>query len=440
MYVKFINKLSFLLYVLPGNCATTFQILLGIPHWASIRATPVMLGLSDFLTLQGQNPAAHILKPWWDILADYLIRILLLISVVTGAVSLYVKDIVCVPAITCPVAVTSPSRNSLVQDTCATFYNSNRRPEIISASEITVLTTFPDPSLNVFVNSECKRLGVTWFSMFLPFVLFYQAGACLVLHNIWFNLSASVAEQFSNLVNECYDSSDKILTDTGREAKTKEVEELKRLMVEFEKDACRNLMYVLGKVVEAINEPSKTLELQRKMNRFADGLDGSGKLNSFSYFRIRKIYKVELFFQCFFLVFFLVVNFTCGWFEGSFKCNIEEFVPGFVQDHFICSYVHSEFYIWSLIGFQVCLVLHLFVNVRRAVWFFKEGSAGFNSNGKQDPIPPGDFAFFLNLLKTSNPIYLDSVSSVLPQPTGKGRSDKAISDKATEGTKTSVFI
>ena len=102
-----------------------------------------MLGLSDFLALQGQNPAARILKPWWDILADYLIRILLLISVVTGAVSLYVKDIACVPAITCPVAVTCPaSRNPLVQNTCATFYNPNRCLENSSASEITVLITF----------------------------------------------------------------------------------------------------------------------------------------------------------------------------------------------------------------------------------------------------------------------------------------------------------
>ena len=273
---------------------------------------------------------------------------------------------------------------------------------------------------------------MTWFSTFYPFLIFYQAGACLVLHNIWFNLSASVAEQFSNLVNECYDSSDKILTDTGREAKTKEVEELERVIAEL--DACRKLKYVLGKVVEAINEPSKSLELQRKMKGFADGLDGSGKLNSFIYFRIRKVYAMELFFQRFFLVFCLVVNSAFGWFEGSFECKIEEYVPGFVQDRFICSYAHSRFYTWSLIGFEVCLVLHLLVNVRRAKWFFKEGSAGFNSNGKQDRIPPGDFAFFLNLLKTSSPIYLDSVSSVLPQRTGKGRSDKAISGKATEGT------
>lgn len=239
-----------------------------------------------------------------------------------------------------------------------------------------------------------------------------------------------MAEQFSNLVNEYYDSSDKILTDTGREAKTKEVEEL---IAELEGDACRKLKYVLGKVVEAINEPSKSLELQRKMKGFADGLDGSGKLNSFIYFRIRKIYAMELFLQRFFLVFCLVVNSAFGWFEGSFECKIEEYVPGFVQDRFICSYAHSRFYTWSLIGFEVCLVLHLLVNVRRAKWFFKEGSAGFNSNGKQDRIPPGDFAFFLNLLKTSSPIYLDSVSSVLPQRTGKGRSDKAISDKAKEG-------
>ena len=380
-----------------------------------------MIGLSDFLTLEGQNPACRILKPWWDIFTDYVIRVLLLISIVTGAVSFYVEDIICVPAITCPVAVTSPFQTSLIQNTCASFYNSNRYLENIS--EFTVLTKFPDRNLNLFVNSECKRLGVTWFSKFLPFVLFYQAGACLVFRNIWFNLSASMVEQFSNLVNECYDSSDKILTDTGREAKVKKIEELKRTIAEFVSDAW-NLEYVNRKVVQVINEPWKTYELQRKVEKFAEELPGSFA----RYFQLRHIYAMELLLQCLLLVTFLSMDFIMERNDGNFKCNINTLAIGLVQDHFICSYAHSSFYQWSLNGFFVCLILFSLVNIRRAVWFFRKGCGGFMAtDGKQNEIPPGDVAFLLNLLRMSNPVYLDPVTNMLFMVIGKGRFDEEIS-------------
>lgn len=379
-----------------------------------------MLGLSDFLTLQGQNPASRILKPWWDIFTDYVIRVLLLISVVTGAVSFYVKGITCVPAITCPVDVTSPFQNSLIQNTCASFYNSNRYLENIS--EIIVLTKFPDRSLNLFVNSECKRLGVAWFSRFLPFVLFYQAGACLVFQNIWFTLSASMTEQFSNLVNECYDSSNSNLADTGREAKAKKVEELKRTIAEFVSNAW-NLEYVNRKVVEVINEPWKTDELQRKVEKFAKELP-----ESFArYFQLRHIYAMELLLQCLLLATFLLMDFIMERNDGDFKCNINTLAVGLVQDHFICSYAHSSLYQWSLNGFFVCLILYLLVNIRRAVWFFKIGCGGFTPHGKRNEIPPGDFAFLLNLLRMSNPVYLDPVSNMLFTVIGKDRLDEEFS-------------
>lgn len=374
-----------------------------------------MLGLSDFLNLQVQNAAARILKPWWDIFADYVIRVMLLISVVTGAVTLYMKDIVCIPAITCPVA--GASQNPLLQKACAAFYSSNRYHSNFSGLEATVIITkFQDRSLSLYVNAECKRLTVTWFSMFFPFVLFYQAGACLIVHNIWLILSTSTTDQFSTLVQESCDSSDGVPTKIGRrETKAgRQVEELQKVVAEFVSDAW-NLAYLQRKVAQLIDgRPGKAgADLQRKVARFAEEL----KSKSFGCFRIRHVYAMELVFQFACLVIFLSLDLTWERNEGKFKCNIEEFVSGFVlQDHFICSFSHSSFYRWSLVGFIVCMGLHLFVNIRRAVWFFNKGFyCGYFQDGLQQ-VAPGDFAFLLNLLKTSNPIFLDSINNMLSTP------------------------
>lgn len=359
-----------------------------------------MLGLSDFLTLQGQTTAMRVLKPWWDIFADYIIRVLLLISIVTGAVSLYTKDIVCIPAISCPPNANSSSRNVFSPKACQTYYNSNQYQKNVLGSDVTILTKFQDQIHFLYVNSECKRLKVNWFTMFFPFVLFYQAGACLVIHNVWLSFTASVTDQFSTLVQECYDDTERNHSKSEEEAM--KVSNLQKDIEKFVSDPW-NVVDLRKKVAELANDCSKVSDLQGRLAQFIRELNSNKRCCGL---RLRYVYGMELFFQCVVLAVFFIFDLTWELNDGSCKCNIQEVIPGFVHDFFICSYSHSSFYRWSLVGFTACLILHSLVSVQRTVWFFKKGLSSVQMEDSVR-IPPGDFAFLLNLMKTSNPLYLE---------------------------------
>ena len=324
-----------------------------------------MLGLNDLLTLRHQNTATKVLKPRWDVLADYVILVMLLISVVNAVVSLYAKDPVCVPAVKCPGTGNSSSENAYFHKICDAYYSTYQSKRNVVVSDIIYTTTSEDRNLFNYINSKCKtkRFEVNWFSVFFPTALFLEAGACLIAHNIWLNFGALICDHFSLFVKDCYDSFGKKLTESEQEVKISQFAELQKL-------------------------------IRRPRNEHT----------------VRCLYGLELVLQVVTLLTCITLNLSCKRFEVNFRCNVDEIIPGLTFDYLTCSHSLPKFYEHTFWWFLALLIVLLLVSIRRFAWFVSRCCSPFHwKKPVSFSISKGDFAFLLHLLKASNPLYLESL-------------------------------
>ena len=157
-----------------------------------------MLLLGDLLRLHVGSEAEKFLKPWWDVVIDYLNLVLVMVAVVTGVVGLYAPGPVCIPVLRCPAHNTS----SLKTAECAKIRNSSE-----SGENITAAVPFSDRNMFDYINSECTE-RIYFLVTFFPNVLIVAAGCCVVCSAAWFALKSHVLEEFSNLVKQCYKHAD----------------------------------------------------------------------------------------------------------------------------------------------------------------------------------------------------------------------------------------
>ena len=335
-----------------------------------------MMGTGDFLTLRMRNTDSNILKPWWDITVDYINLILALIAVVTGVVSLNAIDPICIPVVSCPATANDSLGNVSVLSVCVTYSNCNQSKKSVFDSDIVITTKSFGRNLFDYVNSECKRLKVSWFSKFFPNVLFAEVGACLLVHNIWLSLSASIIDHFVTILKKLYDNSTKKLKQREVQLYRKKLEEVENKLAESTSEHCPKIF------------PCCCCS-------------------------IRCLYGLELGFQLAILLTSVVLNFVYRRFEERFTCNIDEIISGFTFDCFTCSYPLNEFYGWSFWAFWVALVIHLFVWLGRLISFIRMVCTNRSSKWKYgNDYISGDFAFLLNLLELSSPFHLEPLKTL----------------------------
>ena len=159
-----------------------------------------MFPIDDISGLAQGIPAYRLLKPWWDVLTDYLAVVMLMTSFVAGTMQVTTGGIICVPAVDC----TSENKyiNTPAKNICS-MYEAK-----YTGTKPIVTLKLADKRQYDYVDAECGSNAVHFFSSYFPFIIFLEAVVLLVIDNFWlkFPKTASVVESFTTLVLECHNS------------------------------------------------------------------------------------------------------------------------------------------------------------------------------------------------------------------------------------------
>jgi hypothetical protein len=328
-----------------------------------------MLPSGDLLKLHVQSEAEKFLKPWWDVVIDYLILVLVMIAVVCGVVGLYASGPVCIPVIRCPPQENSSALNKI---TCAMIYNSSRKGE----DSLDIAVQFTNRNMFDYVNSECGK-DIFCLVRLFPNMLIIIAGCCVVCSNAWFAIKSPILEQMSDLLHDCYKHVYNNLTSTESAENISRVKtKLERFVQDFEANDSNNC-------------PCCPNSCSMKK----------------SYFIISVVQTVVA------VVIFVILAWLMDKkMNRQYECNIDEIIPGLVYDHFACTYSIVEFYFFCAVAFSIifgvytgfsCLKL---VSAIKLQWFLKTGQLTRINNLNIESL---NFKFLLKLVALSNSAYLE---------------------------------
>jgi hypothetical protein len=172
---------------------------------------PAMFALNEIYKFEGEKEKIKILKPLWNVITDYLLVFLAVMSIVFGGMQITSGSFHCLAAVDCPGISRSNVSSSLLsqvkyRNACKAFYSSQKTNIIKRTDVVTDLKS--SLYYTNFVNSECSKSAIPDFLVYFWFAIFIQAFVLIVLNNLWLKLpnTASVIEDFVSLVIECYAS------------------------------------------------------------------------------------------------------------------------------------------------------------------------------------------------------------------------------------------
>ena len=170
-----------------------------------------MFAIGNISRFEGEKVTCKILKPVWDVITDYLVLFLAVLSIAMGGMQLTSGTFECLVVVHCPGMSRSNISDSFFSNVkyrhvCKAFYSS-QTSNVIKGTDVVTDVKSSFQYIN-FVNSECSKSAVPNFLSYFGFVLFIQAFVLIVLDNLWLRLpvTASVIESFVSLVIECYAS------------------------------------------------------------------------------------------------------------------------------------------------------------------------------------------------------------------------------------------
>lgn len=401
-----------------------------------------MIALSELSKqFEGEKIPVKILKPWWDVITDYLVIFLLMVSVLVGGMELTSGSFECLPAVDCP--STSPKNGTLLSgltkqhNACAAFHSSRKTSGREAVT--TVVTEVKNRHYVKYVNSECSVTGIHWFTSYFSLLLFAQASILLILDNFWlkFPFTASIIETFCVLVVECYNapgtsfglskvlwnipadnSADMNPTSEGVTSSAQHSDEF-----EMEK--------LLDEQQDGIPSPSLTAPstdhesshdvdvvtavciktLYEKIKRFKECIKSSK--------RIRRVYLAQTALQFFLTLVFIIINaVNMPNVQRTIRCTINKVSLPMEYEYFICSHNIVPVFKIALVLFFVVLGGALGVFTFILLWtipkIFKRNSYNFK-NKLGDWITTeavdlktaeDDMDFLLQLLHAYNKLYV----------------------------------
>ncbi|XP_046862365.1 volume-regulated anion channel subunit LRRC8A-like [Xenia sp. Carnegie-2017] len=138
---------------------------------------------------KGRKEKYKILKPFCDIITDYLVLLLAMLSVAVAGMEITSGSFECVAVVDCPHVTKSNLNVTWLQahlkfpDVCANFYRSQdlnfvARTEVVTDHKVNNI-------YKSFVNSECSKSAIPNFLSYLWFILFVEALWLLVLNDFW---------------------------------------------------------------------------------------------------------------------------------------------------------------------------------------------------------------------------------------------------------------
>uniref|UniRef100_V9KD51 Leucine-rich repeat-containing protein 8D-like protein n=1 Tax=Callorhinchus milii TaxID=7868 RepID=V9KD51_CALMI len=207
-----------------------------------------MITLTELTDLAESQPTHRILKPWWDCLMEYLVIIMLMVSLLAATLLISKDKVVCLP---CDHTVVAP--NSTTSSARAQSHNqppppkpeapqvsagregpgeaATAKPTVSQRHRTTVEArrqhntaahiTNLDPQQYVYISQVCYQKALPWYSKYFPYVALVHTIILMFSGNFWFKFpkTSSKVEHFVSILGKCFESpwTTKAVTETANE-------------------------------------------------------------------------------------------------------------------------------------------------------------------------------------------------------------------------------
>ncbi|MEE6521996.1 hypothetical protein FKM82_020381 [Ascaphus truei] len=154
-----------------------------------------MITVSEANSLSDSQTRFKALKPWWDVLMDYLLVIMLMVSFFSVTLLILMDKVVCMPMATKP----TKNMSSSPPHAGVTY---------LPAPEDLGHLTNLDYQQYTYVSHVCYHKTVPWQSKYFPYLALLNTLLLLVSSNFWFKYpkTSSKVDHFLSILAKCFES------------------------------------------------------------------------------------------------------------------------------------------------------------------------------------------------------------------------------------------
>ncbi|XP_040270614.1 volume-regulated anion channel subunit LRRC8E [Bufo bufo] len=171
-----------------------------------------MIPVAEFKQFTEQQPAFKVLKPWWDVLTEYITVAMLMIGVFGCTLQITQDKIICLPNHTSADYVSQITCKEYTENPQAT--NSSEEDQAIttapptSTREMSGLRNNLDLQQYSFINQMCYETALHWYAKYFPYLVVIHTLIFIICGNFWFKFpgTSSKIEHFISILGKCFDS------------------------------------------------------------------------------------------------------------------------------------------------------------------------------------------------------------------------------------------
>ncbi|KAM9311332.1 volume-regulated anion channel subunit LRRC8E-like [Gastrophryne carolinensis] len=172
-----------------------------------------MIPVAEFKQFTEQTPAFKVLKPWWDVLSEYITIAMLMIGVFGCTLQLTQDKIICLP--------NHSSADVASQIYCQEFTQTSQDTRAIEkdVTGSTPITSGParvmsgllnslDRQQYSYINQMCYETALHWYAKYFPYLVVIHTLIFIIFGNFWFKFpgTSSKIEHFISILGKCFDS------------------------------------------------------------------------------------------------------------------------------------------------------------------------------------------------------------------------------------------
>ncbi|XP_060615821.2 volume-regulated anion channel subunit LRRC8D-like [Anolis sagrei] len=141
----------------------------------------------------------QILKPWWDVLMDYLVLAMLMVSLLSGTLLISVDQVTCLPL------SNKPNETTTVTSKPGAINPAINEKIMAGKSGHPVKLDYQQ---YLFISHICYQKALPWFSKYFPYLALVNSMLLMASSNFWFRYpkTSSKIEHFLSILMKCFES------------------------------------------------------------------------------------------------------------------------------------------------------------------------------------------------------------------------------------------
>ncbi|XP_048346430.1 volume-regulated anion channel subunit LRRC8D-like [Sphaerodactylus townsendi] len=139
------------------------------------------------------------LKPWWDVLMDFFVLLMLMVSLLSGTLLISVDQMTCLPLNNKPNETIAPLTIPETTD----HATSGEFSAVNSGRSVNL-----DYQQYLYISHICYQKALPWFSKYFPYLTLINSLLLMASNNFWFRYpkTSSKIEHFLSILRKCFES------------------------------------------------------------------------------------------------------------------------------------------------------------------------------------------------------------------------------------------